>query len=873
MTLRLDGRAVEGQGTVLDICRAEGVFVPTFCHDDRTTKGGHCRACLVEIDGRLAPACTTTAPPGANVETDTERLRAYRRDLGELMSAEATPGGSVAAVLEGFGVTGERYAKTPRFDDRRRDESHPYLRFRLDACILCRLCVRVCSEIQGQFVYAVEGRGAAAALTFGEGAFAASDCVSCGACAQACPSGAISDIDRDAPLPAEPLVEVKTTCSYCGVGCNLLVQVAGDRVHHIDGAESPVNHGHTCVKGRYAHTFARHPDRLRTPLVRKDGAFVAASWDEALALIAREFKARPGKVAGLSSSRCTNEENYLFQKLMRVALGTNDVDCCARVCHAPSAAGMRASFGTGAATNSLADIESADLLFVSGSNTTESHPVTGSRVKQAVLGGATLIVVDPRRTELAAMADIHLAPKPGTNVPLLNGLAAVIVEEGLVSKAFIESRTEGFAEFAAFIRRYRPEDWAEVTGVAASRVRAAARAYAKAARPMQVHGLGMTEHLQGSEGVMLLCNLALLVGAVGREGVGVNPLRGQNNVQGAADMGCQPDLLTGYANPADAAVKARFEGVWGRALPGASGRTLPHMYEAIDSGDVTAMFILGEDVVQTDPDAGRVKDWLGKLEFLVVEEIFPSETSKYAHVILPGASFLEKDGTFTNGERRVQRVRKAIEPAGLARPDWRILCDLMAALGAPQPFASAEDVWNEVRQVAPAFAGASYAALDAAGVQWPAPAGHPEGTPILHTESFARGLGAFQRVEYTASPSLDLDKGELILMTGRVLEHYNSGSMTRRSKNVELEGRDYLEIHPSDAHARGIAAGDPVRVASDFGLARVTARLTDAVRRGTLFLSFHFPESGTNNVTTDVLDRLAGCPEYKVTAVTVERDR
>jgi len=658
--MRVNGIPVEARGSLLEACRAAGARIFAFCQDPRLSVGGHCRACLVEVNGRCVPSCAHPALDGAEVLTDSPRLKAYRRDLGELMISESAPRGRVGGALETWGVTGERYGRAGTGS--RRDESHPYLRVDLDACILCRRCVRACEEIQGQFVYAIEGRGSSSTLAWGADRFVESACVSCGACVTACPTEALSSADLERPSSKTDVV--RTTCGYCGVGCQLDVHVAEDRVVRIEGGDSPVNRGHLCVKGRFAHGFSRHPDRLRTPLVRRQGRLVEASWDEAIAIAAQELKRWKGSIAGLSSSRCTNEENYLFQKWMRAGLGTHDVDSCARVCHAPSAVGMRTAFGTGAATNSLADIERADLLMVIGANVTEAHPVTGARLRQAALRGTPLVVIDPRRTELAEIADVHLQLRPGTNVPVLNALASVLVAEDLVNHEFLKDRVEGWESFREFIRAQSPEAASAVSGVPAERIRDAARRYGRAQRPMMVHGLGVTEHLQGSEAVMLICNLALLTGAVGREGVGVNPLRGQNNVQGAADMGCQPDLLTGYAPWNDAAARARFEAAWGRPLPEKAGRTLPQMYQAARAGDLHAMVIFGEDVVQTDPDSGQTRAALERLDFLMVQELFLSETARLAHVVLPGASFLEKDGTFTNGERRVQRVRRALPPPG-----------------------------------------------------------------------------------------------------------------------------------------------------------------------------------------------------------------
>lgn len=862
--ITLNGREVDARGTLLETCRAAGVEVAAFCYDRRLSVGAHCRSCIVEADGRYVAACSTSALDGMSVLTDSAALRAYRRELGELMLAESAPLGAVAAELAAWGVTGLHYAS--RYRAAPVDCSHPYLQIDLTRCILCRLCERACAEIQGQFVYAVEGRGAESHLAWGADKFADSDCVSCGACVTVCPTRALSDVDREHQQTSPP--SVRTTCGYCGVGCQLEVHVDADRVAYIDGAhDAVVNRGHLCVKGRYAHAFARHRERLTAPLIRRNGKLEPASWNEAIALVAGELLRLRGFSAGLSSSRCTNEENYLFQKWFRAGLGTNNVDCCARVCHAPSAAGMRESFGTGAATNSFADIEQAGLLLIVGANATAAHPIVGARIKQAALCGAALIVIDPRRTELAAMADLHLQVRPGANVPLFNALACAIVEAGLINGTFIAERAEGWQEYERFIRRQTPESLEALTGVSAALVRAAARLYATARRPMMFHGLGVTEHYQGSEAVSLLCNLAILTGALGRAGVGVNPLRGQNNVQGAVDMGCDPRFLPGYQRVEDPVARAKFESAWGRVLPARRGLTIPEMHEAARRGEVRAMYIFGEDVVQTDPDSGQTIKALESLEFLVVQELFLSETAKLAHVILPGASFLEKNGTFTNSERRIQRVRAALPALAGTRADIEIIEALMAATDLPQVASAPSVVMDEIARLTPIYAGVSYARLEGDGLQWPVPSTEQPGTSILYASNFPRGRARLACIEFKPSPSFG---APLSLITGRVLEHYNAGTMTRRSSNLRLHPSDELQIHPSDAASRGVTDGMRVRLRSRFGEAHATARVTNEVSPGVVFLSFHDPATAANAVTGDVRDRLTDCPEYKLTAVEVE---
>ncbi len=835
--LTVDGIQVPARGSVLDACEEAGAAVPRECGAT-----GVCRGCLVEVDGKAKPACRTPAHAGQVVRTDTPALQAYRRTWSRLVADEARSPITAAA-----------------------DASHPYLRVDLGACTLCRQCVDVCAEVEGRFVWSVVGRGEETRVSWGHGPFAESPCSGCGACAAVCPTGAITDVDRLRATRDGVDRVVRTTCPYCGVGCALDVHVHGTQIVRIDGAGG----GHLCGKGRYAHGFVDHPDRLTQPLIRQDGELVPVSWEAAIELIVDRFTRVAPRVAGLASSRCTNEACYLLQRWIRAGFGSNHVDSCARICHAPTATGMGRMFGTGAATGSFDDIERSDVLLVAGCNPTEAHPVVGARLMQRVLAGrAKLIVIDPRRTDLAEVADVHLQLKAGTNVLLLNAMAHVIVAEELYDRDYVAGRTEGLDELRAHLADYRPGDVAARCGVSEADIVRAARVWAGAFEPLSVHGLGMTEHLQGTESVMLLCNLALLVGAVGRPGAGMNPLRGQNNVQGAADMGCQPDSTTGYGRIGDPQVHEACHHVWGRPLPDSEGMTLPKMLEAAASGELDALFVVGEDLVATEPHRDATVAALERLPFLVVQEIFPSQTTPYADVVLPAASAFEKTGTFTNGERRIQRIRPVVPSPGQARPDFDILVALSEATGLLAP-ATPAAAWGEVGAVCPAkFGGVTHDRLDPHGLQWPVPATDHPGTTTLHRHAF----GAKERTAFAIVPALDPvdppDAGHpLRLVTGRVREHYNTGSMTRRTPNLQLLGEDLCEVHPEDAAARGIADGDRVVVSSPRGEAHAVARISERVAPGEMFMSFHFPDTGTNAVTSDVLDRLADCPEYKVTAV------
>ncbi|MCB0611336.1 MAG: formate dehydrogenase subunit alpha, partial [Lewinella sp.] len=664
---------------------------------------------------------------------------------------------------------------------------------------------------------------------------------------------------------------------YCGVGCNLAVKVTGNKVASIQAPyDAEVNSGHTCLKGRYAFAFYKHPDRLQHPLIRRNGRFERASWEEAYDYIAEKLtqireENGPDFIAGISSARCTNEENYLMQKFIRAVIGTNNIDGCARVCHSPTAIGMQRTFGTGAATNSIADLKLTSAMLVVGANPTEAHPVTGAKIKQQAMKGKTLIVLDPRKTEIARYADHHLQLRPGTNVAVLNMMMYYILKEGLEDAGFIADRTEGYEEFRSNILNLNIDELEAVSGVPREEARQAAIAYAKAPAAMSFHGLGVTEHYQGTYAVMLIADLAMITGNVGKPGCGVNPLRGQNNVQGMADMGVQPYQGAGYLDVTNPEMVRKFADFYGRPVSDKIGYTIPEMYDSALTGKLKAMWIIGEDVVQSDPNSQKVIRALEALDFLVVQELFMTETSKYADVILPGASFLEKEGTFTNGERRVQRVNRVVEPIGESKPDGQILVEIMNRMGYPQQPYTAKGMLEEISAIVPFFAGIRWDELGEQGKQWPVT---PEGvdTKILHTETFKRGKGRLVFRDFTETPELD-HAGEypFILTTNRVLEHYNSGTMTRRTNNARIVTEDLLLINPEDARKNGIREGEMVRLVSPRGEVPSKAHITDEVKPGILSTTFHFPELMVNNVTSDIHDTEANCPEYKVVSVRIEK--
>ncbi|MFJ3338448.1 formate dehydrogenase subunit alpha [Streptomyces sp. NPDC086766] len=888
MRVSVDGRDVEvGEGaSVLDAVRAAGVWLPTLCHDDRLSAVGSCRTCLVRAGGNIAAACVTPAGEHTPVTTAGEELEALRRDAVELLvsalprhAVEATHS-ELAAVCQRLGI-GASTAQGTR--GRGTDDSHPYVHLDPDLCIACGRCVRICAEVQGTFALTLTGRGADTVVAPGTGgAWADSDCVACGGCVDTCPTGAIFQPGlppggaASRRLPATSTT-TRTTCGYCGVGCSLdVVTEDGQVTAVLPDRDGPVNRGHACVKGRFAHGFQRSPERLTQPLLRRNGRLEPASWSDALDHVARGLRAAvaaggPDAVAAISSARATNEENYLVQKFMRTVIGTNNIDNCSRLCHSPSAAGLTASFGLPGGTDSFDDIDRADCLLVVGANPLEAHPVVGARLLQRALRGATLIVADPRAVGLAGHADVHLRPRPGTNVALCHGIAHVLLDEGLIDDAFLRERAAGLPELTALLEEYPPEAAAAVTGVPAAGIVQAARLYGRARCPAIVYGLGVTEHLHGTDGVRALANLAILRGAVGTaRGLGLYPLRGQNNVQGASDMGALPDSLPGYHKVTDPAARARAERVWGVPVPERPGMRIPQMFAAAREGRLRALWVIGEDICSTDPNSRQVAAALDACPLVVSQDLFLSATASRADVVLPAASWLEKDGTFVNFDRRFQRVRPAADPPGQARSDFDIVHAVAAALGADLGCPTPAGALDECARVSPHFAGLSHQRLDRQGALcWPCPYPDRPGRAKLYTDRFATRDG---RAHLAAAPYLPPgeqpdDTYPLILVTGRRLAHYNSGSMTRRTDNLRLDPTDHLDIHPDDAARHQLRDAQIVTVESRHGQARLTIHITAQTSPGQVFCAFHFPASGVNALTSDHADTITSCPEYKVTAV------
>jgi len=897
ISLTIDGRRVEvPQGaTVLDAIEKAGLYVPTLCHDPELKPYGACRLCIVQIEGMrgLPTSCTTPAQEGMVVHRETEEIRRIRRTIVELAIAnhpydcllcEKNDECKLLQVARYVGVQKSSLERMRKGTlDKPIDRSNPAFNFDPNKCILCGKCVRVCSELTGvgAIDFAFRGKDTVVS-TFGNQPLALSQCQNCGECLEHCPTGALSPKSALAPER-----EVKTICPYCGVGCSIYLGVRGRDIARVRSAkENGVNQEGLCVKGRFGLDFVNHPDRLTRPLIRKEGApkqafngnakemFREAEWDEALDLVAKKLGSireqhGPDAIGVISSAKCTNEENYVVQKFARAVIGTNNVDHCARLCHASTVTAALASFGSGAMSNSFSDIEHADMLFVIGSNTTACHPIAGRRIKRAArTNGAKLLVADPRITELGEMADVCLNHFPGTDVALLNGMMRQIVESGLHDKKFIETRTEDFEPFLESLKPYSLQYVEEITGVPAEKIKQAALLFGKAKRAIIFYGMGITQHTTGTDNVKAVANLLMLTGNMGRRGTGFSPLRGQNNVQGSCDMGALPNVFPGYLAVSNAQVRETFENAWGVKLSDKPGLTLTEMFGAIQSGRLKAMYIMGENPTMSEPDVNHAKTALSKLDFLVVQDLFLTGTAEYADVILPATSFAEKDGTFTNTERRVQTVRKAIEPPGQAKVDWVITCEIAQRLGYPMHYESSAKIMEEIAQLTPIYGGIRHQRLNNGGLQWPCPNVKHKGTEILHKKQFTRGRGKFHVLHDKPPAELPSRAYPLVLTTGRILEHWHTGSMSHRSKVLEaLQPESSVELSPADAAQLGIREGDIVSLSSRRGKVQTKAKTTPRVNPGQAFMAFHWLDAPANLLTNPVFDPVAKIPEYKVASV------
>ncbi|TIN28667.1 formate dehydrogenase subunit alpha [Mesorhizobium sp.] len=909
VTLTVDGFTVTvPEGTsIMRASMEAGIAIPKLCATDMVDAFGSCRLCLVEIDGRngTPSSCTTPVAPGMVVHTQTGRLKDIRRGVMELYISDhpldcltcaangdcelQTQAGVVGLRDVRYGYEGDNHVfkkndGAENFKWMAKDESNPYFTYDPSKCIVCSRCVRACEEVQGTFALTIEGRGFESRVSPGmHQLFIDSECVSCGACVQACPTATLSE--KSVIKIGQPEHSVVTTCAYCGVGCSFKAEMRGDElVRMVPYKDGKANRGHSCVKGRFAYGYSTHKERILNPMIREKvtDPWREVSWEEALTHTANEFRRiqyQYGRtsIGGITSSRCTNEETYLVQKLIRQGFRNNNVDTCARVCHSPTGYGLGQTFGTSAGTQDFDSIEQTDVVMIIGANPTDAHPVFASRMKKRLRKGAKLIVLDPRRTDIVRSAHIeaqhHLPLKPGTNVAVVTALAHVIVTEGLFDEAFIRERCDWdeFQDWASFVAL--PENSPEVVGQLANvdpeEIRSAARLFAAGGNGAIYYGLGVTEHSQGSTTVIAIANLAMATGNIGRPGVGVNPLRGQNNVQGSCDMGSFPHELPGYRHVSGDAVRDIYESLWGVKLDDEPGLRIPNMLDAAVDGSFKGLYVQGEDILQSDPDTKHVAAGLAAMECVVVHDLFLNETANYAHVFLPGSTFLEKDGTFTNAERRINRVRKVMAPRnGFA--DWEVTQKLAQAMGLAWNYQHPSEIMDEIAKTTPSFAKVSYGYLERMGsVQWPCNEQAPEGTPIMHISGFVRGKGKFIRTEYVATDERTGPRFPLLLTTGRILSQYNVGAQTRRTDNVMWHNEDRLEIHPHDAENRGLRDGDWVRLTSRSGETTLRALITDKVSPGVVYTTFHHPDTQANVITTDFSDWATNCPEYKVTAVQV----
>jgi formate dehydrogenase major subunit len=934
VALTIDGRAVEVAAgtTVWEAARGTGIEIPVLCHHPNLDPVAVCRVCAVEVEGArtMVAACIRKVEPGMVVRTETERVRAARRMLVELLMGDhptpcvkqqQTGDCELERLAAAMGVLGSRFALAERDGETGLpvDSSSPVIHVDHNACILCDRCIRACDDLQCNDVIGRTGKGFLARIGFdNDRPMGQSTCVSCGECMAHCPTGALTDKALVMPFQPAQAAKVDSVCPYCGVGCAITYQVQEGKPVRVSGRpDGPSNHGRLCVKGRYGFDYAVHPGRLTVPLIRRAeyypkqplspelsgegdyrrrrkeegpllspeiaAAFREATWEEALDLCARRFMAikqehGPGALAGFGSAKCSNEDNYLFQKLIRAVFGTNNVDHCTRLCHASSVAALMETIGSGSVSNVFADVLLADVALVVGSNTTENHPVAATFIKQAARRGGrrpsptTLIVMDPRRPDLARHAHHYVRFKPGTDVALFNGIMHVILAEGLQDDAFIAARTEGFAALREMVAHYPPELAEQITGVPRETIVEIARIYGRAERAITFWGMGISQHTTGTDNARCLVSLALLTGNIGRPGTGLHPLRGQNNVQGASDAGLIPMVYTDYQRVDDPEVRRKFEAAWGVPLDPKPGLTVVEIMTGALEGRIRAMFMMGENPFLSDPNINKVKKALASLEFLAVQDIFLTETAEFADVVLPASSFAEKEGTYTNTDRRVQLARPAAPPPGEARIDWHVICDLAQRMGYPMPYQSTEEIFRELAALSPSYAGLSYERLEGGGLLWPCPTPDHPGTSVLFTECFPRGRGLFHPAEFIPARELPDEEYPFVLNTGRVLQHWHTGTMTRRARALdEIAPSPFVDLHPGDAAALGIAEGDPVRVASRRGSIVVPARVNTRVDPGNVFIPFHYREAAANLLTIDALDPTAKIPEYKYCAVRLEK--
>ncbi|MHC4173682.1 MAG: formate dehydrogenase subunit alpha [Planctomycetota bacterium] len=896
--VRINGKALIGQTgqSILELALANDIEIPNLCHDPRLNPSGSCRLCVVEVEGQKGPvcACTFQIQPGMVVRTQTQEIRAIRKTVLELLFYEHR--GSCTTCDENGDCKLQRYAYEYQLSDdvfespAGKEQLENYttgneaLEYDLNKCIRCGRCVRICEEVQADSALTFKSRAASVEVTTAfDIPLNDSTCELCGQCISSCPTGALYERAAKGKGQCKDFVRTRTTCPYCGVGCqiDLNVNPKAKRIVRVTSEVGCIpNNGNLCVKGRFGMDFIASDKRLTEPLIKRKGKFEKATWDEAIKFVAERLKRTRSQfgadsIAGLSSAKCTNEDNYVFQKFIRACIGTNNVDHCARLCHASTVAGLARAFGSGAMTNSIDELKNAACIFVIGSNTTEAHPVIGLYVKEAVTkNGAELVVADPRAIDLTRFARLYIAQKPGTDVALINAMMNVIINEELHDKAFIKERTEDFEKLETILKDFTPEKAEGITTVPADKIRTAARLYAKAKTASIVYSMGITQHTTGTDNVLTLANLAMLTGNVGAESTGVNPLRGQNNVQGACDLGALPNVYPGYQSVEDSQIQAKFESAWGGKLSGQKGLTVVEMMHAIEEEKIKALYVMGENPALSDPNLNRTRKALEKVDFLVVQDIFLSETAEYADVVLPSICFAEKDGTFTNTERRVQRVRKAVTPPGQTRSDWKIICEVATKMGYSMSYESADKIMDEIASVTPIYGGISFERIDSVGLQWPCLDKEHPGTRFLHKGTFKRGKGKFHAVEFVAADELPSGDYPFVLTTGRQLYQFHTGTMTRKSAAInQVSPTGYVEIHSDDARRLEISSGENVEVITRRGKVTTPARVTSKIEKGWLFMPFHFRESPANMLTNDALDPTAKIPEYKVCAAAVNKTK